>query len=515
MVEQYLIGVDLGTNGLKVALVDIKGNVISHNYQEMTIRSLGPGMMEQDADEFYLGTLRNIKIGLESTKINPSDVLAIGFDGQMGGLVGIDKEYNPVTHYDIVLDTRSQKFNTFLKENYGSTIFEHTSGVWNHAAKILWWKNKNYEMYEKIYKFITLAPYVAGKMAGLNGHKAYIDYTSLFCSGLSEIKTMAWSDEICHLLGVEQAKLPEIVRPWKIIGRLSPGSAKLCGLQAGTPIVAGCGDQPAGFLAAGMVKHGMTIDVAGSTSVFSLCTDEFTPDLKYNRVVYMNSVLPNLYYALTYVSGGGIALRWFRDQFAHIEKQESERKRVSAFRLLDEKIRSIEPGSGALLFIPHLGGRACPNEPEIRGAWIGLNWGHTYAHLYRAILESIAYDHLVTLKVFRKLFPELTIDAVRVTGGGAISDIWNQIKSDVLNLPYVRLDKSVLAVIGSSMIAGYAVGVYKDLKKTAKQLVSEVSRIYPNRDNHERYKSYMHDYERIFDCIKPIWNSLTEGITQS
>ena len=505
----FIIGIDLGTTGLKVALIDVNGQVMGQSYSEIKITSPKPGVLEQDADDYLMGAVKGIKNVLEIAKINPSDVVAIGFDGQMGGLVGIARDYMPVTHYDSVLDTRSQPFSARIKEKYEPVIFQSASGVWNHASKLLWWKNERPSVYKQVYKFVTLTPYVAGRMAGLKGNDAYIDYTSLLCSGIHEVKTHTWSHDLCHLLHIDMDKLPVIVDPWKIIGKLTVQTAHLCGLKEGIPLVAGAGDQPAGFLGAGIVESGYAIDVAGSTSVFSVCTGEFIPDMKYKRIVYMNSVFPDLYYALTYVSGGGIAVRWFKDQFAVSEKQESEQSGVNVFSILDKKICTLEPGSGDLLFMPHLGGRACPNEPEIRGAWIGLNWGHSHLHMYRAILESIAYDQVVTLEAFEELFPDIHIDTVRVIGGGSKSRIWNQIKSDVLNLPYARLDRQELAVLGSSMIAGYATGVYADLKKTAQMQALETGRIRPRAGNHKKYRKYIRAYRKIFDCLQPVWGCLT------
>ena len=508
--KKYIIGVDLGTNGLKVALFDIDGTVVKENYQETSIKSTGPGFMEQDPDDYYDGTIQNIKDFVQSGTIDPKEVLAIGFTGQMGGIVGVDEEYNPVTPYDIVLDTRSQKYVNHLKTEYERSIFEFAQGSFSHASKMLWWKKENNEVYKKICKFVTLAPYVAGRMAGLRGDQAYIDYTSLFDSGLTVSNNLSWSEDICDLFGIDRDRLPDIVQPWKIIGKLDSDNARYCGLREGTPLVAGAGDQPAGFLAAGIVYPGMAIDVSGSTSIFSVCTDTYIPDLKHKRIIYLNAVLPGIYYATTLVSGGGIALRWFRDHFAQNEKSQSEEEGNSAFHLLDEKAASIETGSGALLFIPHLGGRVCPSVPEVRGAWLGLNWGHNHVHLYRSILESIAYDHATTLAGFKRMFPSVHIEGVRVTGGGAKSTLWNQIKSDVLNIPCIRLNKKEFALFGAALIAGHALGVYPDLRETVNTMVTETIRTKPNLDNHSIYTRFVHEYERFIDTITPICRVLTD-----
>jgi len=509
-VRNYLIGVDLGTNGIKTAILDLQGNVLQDSYRETTIYYPRPGLVEQNPDEFYKITLYSIKDVLERSKVAPGQILAVGFDGQMGGVLGIDRNYNPVTHYDIVLDTRCQKYSDLLRDRYEDLIFKHTCGSPCHAPKILWWKNERKDIYKKIHKFIVLSSYVVGKMAGLSGDEAFIDHTNLSFSGLNEATKLTWSEEICGLLGVDMDKLPRVVKPWKIVGKVDRISTRICGLKEGTPLVAGAGDQPAGFLGAGMTKPGLAIDVAGSSSVFSICTDKFVPDLQNKTIVYMNSVIPTLYYPLSYISGGGLSLRWFRDQFAHEEKREAAKRGINIYALLDEKSRSLPPGSCSLLFIPHLGGRACPYDFKVRGAWIGLNWGHTKAHLYRAILESIAYDYYYALKLLKKLFLSVKIETVRVIGGGARSDFWNQIKADVLNIPYIRLDKKELAILGSAIIAGYAVEAYHDLSDTSQALINEVSRINPDVSNHQIYKKFAQHYENLLNQLKPTFHSLLE-----
>ena len=148
---------------------------------------------------------------------------------------------------------------------------------------------------------------------------------------------------------------------------------------------------------------------------------------------------------MMYISGGGLTHRWFRDQFASDELKQAEAEGVSPYHLLDAEAASLAPGSEGLLFIPHLVGRACPADSDVRGAWIGFTWTYTRAHFYRALLESIAYDFAQALEIVRAYFPDAAFSEVRVIGGGAKSPLWNQIKADVLGLPYVRLQREDVA----------------------------------------------------------------------
>ncbi|MBN1834279.1 MAG: hypothetical protein JW820_00445 [Spirochaetales bacterium] len=494
---EYLIGVDLGTSTIKAALVDLSIQVVGEGCREVTIRRSGSGRMDQDPGEYLAGTLACIRGVLEEASIDPARVLAVGLDSQMGGIIGIGAGFEALTPYDLVLDTRSQRYSAEIEERCGEAIFGLSSGIWSHAQKILWWKHEAQSLYRRIRKFLTLAAYVGGTMAGLKAEEARIDHTSLFCSGLADIQRRVWSEELCAALDCDLDKLPAVTEPWAVIGGLAEEHARVCGLPAGTPIVAGAGDQPAGFLGAGIVEPGMAIDVAGSTSVFAVCTDQYVPDVEHRKIVTMNSVFPDLYYPLSYVSGGGVVLRWFREQFGPCEPGVD----------LDQEISTVAPGCESLFFVPHFGGRACPNRPAARGAWVGLSWTHTRIHMYRAILESIAYDHYGAWRRLQALYPGLEILSVRAAGGGARNRVWNQLKSDVLGVPYVEMRRAESATVGSALLAGHAVGAVTDLKGAARRFAVEQERLDPDPNTHRLYEEPARRYERVLSSMEPVWES--------
>jgi len=496
----YFIGVDLGTNGIKAGIIDLHGNIIESSYWETALSSNGPGCMEQNPDDFYQSTLGIIKEILEKSKIDSKNIAGIALDSQMGGVVGIDKDFNPVTTYDTALDTRSQEYNDYIHGRYRDIITKRTCGSPLYGPKIMWWKEKQPEIYHRIFKFVMLNGYVAGRMAGLRGDQSFIDYTLLSFSGISDAVELRWSSELCKLFDIDTEKLPEVVSPWKIIGRIDKFSAQRCGLKQGTPVLAGAGDQAVGLLGAGLVKPGSIIDVAGSSTLLFLCVDKFIPDLKHRAIMYIPSVIPGIYHAFTYINGGGISLRWFRDEFTNQEKILAKEDKKSMYEILEEKASHIPPGSGGLLFVPYFGGRQCPYDSKLRGGWIGLNWGHKKEHLYRAMLESIAYDYDLGLKLMKKMFPEVEVNEILTTGGGSNSKLWNQIKADVLGLPYIKLSSYEFALRGCGIIVGYGVGAYQDLVSTARDMNRDTKgeKFLPNKDNHKIYSRYREIYQNIF-----------------
>jgi xylulokinase len=312
------------------------------------------------------------------------------------------------------------------------------------------------------------AGYVAGKMAGLRGDQAFIDYTFIHFSGFSDAQNGTWSSQLCDLFGLDIDKLPEIVEPWRVIGQVTELAAKEFGLAPGTAIAAGCGDTAANALGAGIVKAGMVFDVAGTASVLAGCTDTFVADVDNRALLTMRSVIPGLWNPLAYIAGGGQALRWYRDTFYDGQRgQAAAPGEEELYREMAALARDVPAGSDGLFFSPHLGGRICPATPEMRGAWIGFSWGHTQAHFYRAILESVAYEYAYYLIILRQAIPGLQLSETWAVGGGARSRLWNQIKADVLNVPYQPMAGSEFGTWGAAMIAGKAVGIYNDLAEIA------------------------------------------------
>jgi xylulokinase len=339
------------------------------------------------------------------------------------------------------------------------------------------------------------AAYVAGRMANLKGEQAYIDTTFIHFSGFSDAVNGTWSKELCQTFDLDMDKLPRIVDPWEVIGEVSDQAARDFGLARGTIIAAGAGDTAANALGAGIVQPGMVLDVAGTAAVLAGCTDTYTSDVKHRALLTMRSVIPGLWNPLAYIAGGGIALRWFRDQFYNTHRAISESMTSDLYEEMALLAEKIPPGADNLFFSPHLGGRICPSSPAMRGAWIGFSWTHTQAHFLRAILESVAFEYAYYLAILKEQLPGLKLIEARATGGGARSPVWNQIKADVLNVPYQRLIGSEFGTWGCALIAGKAAGLYNDLASRAAESAHPSGEpVRPRLENHQIYKPLLKKY---------------------
>ncbi|MCX8130602.1 MAG: FGGY family carbohydrate kinase [Clostridia bacterium] len=505
---KYLIGIDIGTTGTKSALFDTEGRLIADAYLESKLYYPKPGWVEQNPRDFYTSSCDTIREVIRKSGVDPKEVAALSLDGQMAGILGIDEKWNAVTHYDSWLDTRCKKYVEYIKNNFEDKVL-NLSGLPStvaHCAKMLWWKNEQPEIFAKISKFIQPAAFVAGLFAGLSGREAFIDYTYLHFTGLYDASAIEWSSELCKDFGIPMDKLPDIVEPWKVVGTLTEKAARDCGLVPGVAIAAGTGDQAAGFLGAGLVEPGMLVDVAGTASVFACCVNEYKPDLKFKTLLFPKAASKGLWFPHAYIGGGGLCLRWFRDGIVKPGKDEFD----EIYKILDREASELPAGSDSLMFIPHLGGRNYPYDSDVRGIWAGFSWGHERKHFYRAMMEAVAYEYYYYLKIEKDLFPNANFKEVRAIGGGSKSRVFNQIKANVLGIPYVQLSRDEVGGLGSAIIAGHAVGLISNMEEAAKRFVSTKNRIEPDMKANEYYKNFAELYIEMFRTLKPLYNRLAE-----
>ncbi len=490
MNKTYLLGVDLGTSSTKSALYSTDGKLIAEAVAEVPLYYPKPGVVEQENEDFYRTAAQTIRECVQQSGIDARQIAALAFDSQMAGVGAIDDTYQAATRFDSWLDMRCQPYIEQIDTHYGDMVTRLTGcpPTCDHGPKILWWKEERPAEYGRIAKFLMPSAYVAGRMAGLKADAAYIDYTFLHFTALSDAQKGTWSDELCAALGVDQAKLPRIVEPWHVVGEVTEQASSEFGLAPGTLIAAGCGDTAANALGAGIVQPGMLFDVAGTASVLAASTNTYFADVTHRALLTMRSVIPGLWNPLAYIGGGGQALRWFRDHFFNTLHGELQ---GWSFELYDQLIAlaaQVPPGSDGLFFSPHLGGRICPATPEMRGAWIGFSWSHNQAHFARSILESVAYEYAYYLSILREAVPDLALTETRAIGGGARNDLWNQIKANVSGVPYQRLQRTEFGSWGSAMIAGKAAGIFDDLTEVAMRHAQPASE--PLRPDPEIYSVY-------------------------
>ncbi|HZG56720.1 xylulokinase [Paenibacillus sp.] len=490
-----VVSLDIGTQGAKAAALTRDGGILAEAFvSSKLIRGAG-GLVEQRPDDL-LGDAVSAIAQCVAALPPGSEASAVALSGQMAGTMGVGSDGEAVTPYDSWLDTRCEAYFDAIKSLGESAVIAETGCpvTYAHGPKTLWWKHERPETYARIAKFVVPTAYVAGRLTGAGADGAYIDTTHLHFSGFADTAAGRWSDGLLSALGVEAEKMPRIVEPWERIGGLTARMAEACGLPAGTPVLAGCGDTAASTLGAGIVRPGMLFDVAGTASVLACCVDDFRPDTEHKTLITARSVVPGLWAPLAYINGGGQCIAWFRDQL----RQDGAGPN---FDELNRGAASMAPGADGLFFVPHFGGRVCPNNPLLRGAWIGLNWSHDKYGMYRSILESIAYEYQFYLGIVASSLPGARFDEVRVVGGGAKGALFNQIKADVLGIPYAPLRHADTGHLGNLLVAGYALGWHDDFAAEADRLIGTFGRFEPNPEAHRAYEAPKRAYPRLLEGL--------------
>jgi len=507
MQKDYLIGVDLGTTLAKAGVYDTQGKLLGEAFQETEVHCPRPGLVEQDPAEFYRSTVATIRAAVDRAGINAAGVRALSIDSQAGGIMAIDRSWQPVTHFDSPLDTRSNAQKLRMMATAGNRILELAGAPPTYGQKILWWKEEQPEVWRRVYKFIQPSAYVTGLMTGLGGEQAFMEPSFMCWSGLSDSADCRWSDELCDTLGVPKGVLPRVAQAGEVAGYLAPAAARDSGLPSGLPVAVGTADAAASLLGGGVVDPGTLFDISGTACIFGVCADRYRADTATGTVSCMSSALQGRFYLLSIVLGGETH-GWFIREFCDNEAREAAEMGMSVFDRMDSKAESLPAGTDGVLCIAQLGGRWNPPEPDVRGLWVGFGWGHRKEHLYRAILESVAYEYEIYLSRVRELIPHLQLGDVRVMGGGARSQLWNKIKSDVLGIPYRKLAREDLATLGSALIAGHAVGIFPDLAAAAKSCAKAGDYQEPDKSAYQRYRAYSALYARLFDTNRETFSAL-------
>jgi xylulokinase len=300
---------------------------------------------------------------------------------------------------------------------------------------------------------------VGGRLAGLRADRAYTDPSHL--SGWIigwDAATGTVSEAQMADLGIPLELAPELHRPWDVVGHLTGELAEVTGLPVGTPICAGAGDVMQSNLGAGLVEPGLATDVAGTASILTVGVTEPSPAITaVPGMLYSLGTLPGQALYWGYVKAGGLSLRWFRDEILRRPGDDD------LYAEYDRLAADVVAGSDGVLFTPYLSG-GNPDNPHAAGTWLGMTAGTGVAALWRSMLESIAFEYADFLDVFAA--SGAPVQEVLAIGGGARSPIWNQIKADVVGVPWRVPSRQDGAVLADAALAALAVGAIDDLAGT-------------------------------------------------
>ncbi len=484
---KYVLGLDISTTSAKALLVDSEGRVVAQHSTPQPISHPYPLWSEQNPEDWWDGIVTSIRALL--TEYDPEQIVGIGLTGQMHGLVCLDEQGEVLRPAILWNDQRTQAECDWITEQVGAQRLIELTGnralTGFTAPKIIWLRRHEPEVYAKIAHILLPKDYIRFKLTG----EYDTDLAGAAGTLLLDVKKRQWSQEVLSALDIPLTWMPKVHEGTEITGMVQEAAAAKTGLLAGTPIVGGAGDQAAGAVGVGAIEHGTISLVLGTSGVVFAPLKEYAFESE-GRLHAFCHALPNTYHFMGVMLSAAGSLQWYHDALAPDTSFDS---------LLHEAVE-ISVGADGLFFLPYLTGERTPHpDPLARGAFIGLTARHQRGHITRAVLEGIAFG----LKdCFDLLTANMTepIREVRVSGGGARSELWLQILANVLNMPLTPVQAIEGAAYGAALLAGIGVGLWPD-HHTITSFIAIEEPIKPDASS-SKYQQLHHIYTELYPTLK-------------
>jgi len=506
---QALLGIDLGTTGVKAALFAMDdGHVLADAFFDYPLYHPHPGWAEQDPAEWWQATISAIRACLSAAAshgIQPADVRGIGLSGQMHGVVLLDEQRHVLRPCIIWADQRSDAQSRWITEKVGaSKLIEYVSNpalTGFSAPKLLWIRDNEPEIFARARTMLLPKDYIRYLLTGVIA----MEISDAAGTCLLDVKHEVWSQEVVQALELDPELLPPVVPADAVSGKITSEVAALTGLVAGTPVAGGGADNACGAVGNGVVSPGLALVSVGTSGIVLAYSD--TPQVDTSgpvpRVHTFNHAVPHAWYLMGVTQGAGLSLHWVRDNIGLPERALERWTGLDAYELLAQEAQSVPPGSDGLVFLPYLQGERTPHlDAYARGGWIGLTASHDRRHLVRSVLEGVAFS----LKDCFAIIGEqgLRIDQMRATGGGAKSPLWRQIIADVLGAELVLTNATEGPAFGAALLAGVASGVYKSVQEACERTVHVTQHTAPRPEVAAAYAQAYETYRALYPALKPI-----------
>jgi xylulokinase len=492
----HFLGIDVGTGGTRALVVDAQGHVVASATEEHeAFASPQIGWAEQRPDDWWRAGCQAVRSVL--ARIGAEQIACVGFSGQMHGAVLLDAADSVVRPAIIWCDVRTDAQCLELTRIVGAErLIRLTSNpaLPNFTlTKLLWVRAQEPENWRRVRQVMLPKDYVRFRLTG----ERAIDVADASGTLLLDVAARRWSPEMCAAAELDASMLPRLSESQEICGKVSASGASATGLRAGTPVVAGAGDQAAGAIGMGIVAPGIVSATIGTSGVVFAATDRPALD-SMGRLHTFCHAAPGRWHVMGVTQAAGLSLRWFRDHFgAGPDDGRDPYERLTA------EASDAPPGSDGLLWAPYLMGERTPHcDPNIRGALMGLTASHTRSHVIRSILEGVAFSLKDSLVLFEEM--GVPVNCLRLGGGGARSPLWRQIQADVYGQQVETVEAEEGAAYGAAILAGVGVGRWDSVDAACAEVVRIGSRIAPRPAVVERMKERYAAYCRMYGAIRSV-----------
>lgn len=504
MTDGYVIGCDVGSQGTNAALYATDGTLVASAYETYALSFPHPTWAEQDADDWNAAVERACRRLVDACPGGASAIRGLSFGSQLDGMVVVDAAGAPVRPAMIWMDRRAEAQAAAVARQVEPAAFYSAVGAnldSSHAVfKALWVRDEEPESWALATHIMPPGSYVLRHVTGTLA----VDYSNASSLALLDPRTRAWSESALGATAIDPSMLPELGAGTQAVGTITSAFAEASELDPATVVAIGCGDEMAATLGAGVFEPGDVCDVVGTAEPVCAASDEPREDPTMLVECHPHAD-PDAWLLENpgFVSGGN--LRWWRDQFAPIERDAEAVGLGDAYDFLSTEARHVEPGAEGLVFLPCMQGAMAPEwNGAARGVFYGLTLAHTRDHMTRAILEGSAFALRDILTAMRDA--GLDVRRLTIVGGGAKGPLWRQIKADVTGLP-VRVPVSVeTTATGAAILAAVAAGLHGSVGEAVAAFVAYRPDVHePDRSLAERYEDAYRRYRAVYEALRPVF----------
>lgn len=493
----YWLGIDTGTGGTRALVVDRTGAVKgAYTALHEDMRMERPLWAEQRPENWWDAAQQAIRGVLQESSLTGKDITGIGLSGQMHGLTLLDRDDEVIRPALIWCDQRSQPQVDYVHAKVGRdkvlalTANPVVTGF--TLPKLLWIREHEPQHFERVRKVLLPKDYIRFKLTG----EYATEVSDASGTALFDVVKRTWSYEMCDALGLDRSILPACYESTVVSGKVTAAAADSLGLEAGTPVVGGGGDQAASAVGNGIVELGVVSCTLGTSGVVFAHMDQPHYDPK-GRVHTFCHAVPGKWHGMGVTQGAGLSLQWLRNQLAPGEE----------YSALTMQASTAELGSQGLFWLPYLMGERTPHlDANARAAWVGITARHQRADLIRSVIEGVCYSQKDGLDIIEGM--GVTLHSVRLSGGGAKSPFWRRTMADVLNKKITMLASQEGSAYGAALLAIVGTGGYGSVQECCRAVIQEVDELHPNPEAASHYAKLHKVFQAIYPALKPVYGLL-------
>ncbi len=496
-----ILGIDVGTSGCKIIAVDGHCRILKSVTEEYSCYSPEAGWSEQEPGDWWDGVCRGLKkitAALKDTKI-----LAVGFSGQMHGMVALDKNNRVIRRAILWNDQRTEKQCAEITAAAGGdasllAVTNNRMLTGYTGGKILWMKENEPENYAKTKTVINPKDYIRFKLSG----SICTDVSDASGTGFFNVEKREWAVGLIKKAGLDPAMFPRVIESTEAAGHVTKEAAALTGIPEGTVLSGGGGDAVISMAGLGLIKPGRVGITLGTSGVAAVNLPSFAANPNGMLQVFCGNE-PGTYSAIGVTLAAAGSYQWFKNALGDYETEKAKAENKNVFSILDSEAEKVPAGSEGLIFLPYLTGERAPvNDPNAKGAFLGITSRHGKGHFARAVMEGVAFSLKQVYGVIAEAGKCDGSNEIVIAGGGAKSKVWQQIFADTFNLPVRTVyGSSEGGSFGAALVAGVTAGLFENLSQTVPFIESSGSTM-PNAENTGVYDLQYQKYVKFYDALK-------------